>query len=217
MLLSSRPISHTTISPSYAPLTIVAGARNATAITSSRCSVEAHAAASHVQVGLIVFPRVRWPRARFVEAVARLRERHADAHGGTPPMALAAFHPAPEPVEPAAAEEPARLVPFIRRSPDPTIQCVRLSVLEEVRRPSDRGTGFVDLSTVDLAAFLATPPKKPLHERVAARNRDTLRELGLAEAERVLAAIEADRRRSYAALGLSDEGEAPSSESAKRR
>ena len=33
----------------------------------------------------------------------------------------------------------------------------------------------------------------------------------------ILAAIEADRRRSYAALGLSDEGEAPSSESAKRR
>ncbi|MCB9619404.1 MAG: DUF1415 family protein [Sandaracinus sp.] len=156
-------------------------------------AVEAHAARDHVAVGLVVFPRVSMPRDAFARFVAELRERHADAHGRTPPMALAEFHPD----APADLGAAARLVPFLRRSPDPTIQCVRLSVLSELRR-GEEGTDFIDLSTTSLAEILARPVKKPLHERVAERNLETVCARGTEAIEAVLADIAADRAAAYA-------------------
>ena len=82
-------------------------------------------------------------------------------------MACAAFHPEAE-MDTSTAP---KLLPYIRRSPDPTIQVVRRSVLEAVRRPSDMGTAFLDPDSIDLAALLQsggeTKSKAPLHQRVA--------------------------------------------------
>lgn len=156
-------------------------------------AIEAHASRAHVAVGLVVFPRLAASRELFGRFVARLRELHADAHGRSPPMALAEFHPD----APADLAAPARLVPFLRRSPDPTIQCVRLSVLSALRR-GEEGTDYVDLSTTSLAELLARPVRKPLHERVAERNFEIVRERGVASVEAVLADIRADRAAAYA-------------------
>jgi len=156
-------------------------------------AVEAHAARAHVAVGLVVFPRVQASREQFARFVALLRERHADAHGRSPPMALAEFHPDAAPDLGA----PARLVPYLRRSPDPTIQCVRLSVLSALRR-GEEGTDYVDLSTTSLAELLARPVRKPLHERVAERNLEIVRDRGVEAVEAALADIRADRDAAYA-------------------
>lgn len=161
--------------------------------TRALVAVEAHASAAHVAVGLIVFPRVTWSRDVFARFVARLRELHADAHRRSPPMALAEFHPD----APADLEAAARLVPFLRRSPDPTIQCVRLSVLSALRR-GEEGTDYVDLSTTSLAELLARPVRKPLHERVAEMNLENVCAHGVAAIEAVLADIRADRDAAYA-------------------
>ncbi len=166
----------------------------------------------HGEVGMMVMPlgsladddpaklpdalRTGQSARAFKKAVARLRERHAFTHNGTPPMALAAFHPDAE----ANLETGSRLVPYIRRSPDPTIQCVRLSVLAEMRRGTDQGTDYVDLSKVNLQELLAKKRRPPLHERVAAQNLEIFQEIGVERAEAVLADIHRDRDESYARL-----------------
>lgn len=163
--------------------------------------LEAFAADPAIDVGLIALPLRSTPladngKADFDRFVAKLRDAHATANRGRTVMALAGFHPEAEPV----LGKPAQLVPFIRRSPDPTIQCVRLDMLAEMRRGTDSGTDFIDLSKVDLQALLAKKRRPPLHERVAEKNLTTLTELGLARAEAILADIHADRARTYEAL-----------------
>lgn len=152
---------------------------------------------TNIEVGLLILPWGSWGRRDFERFVAKLRDADRERCGTSPPMALAAFHPDAE----ADLGSGARLVPFVRRSPDPTIQCVRLSVLESVRRPVDSGTNYVDLSTVDLASLLeAKAPKKPLHQRVAEANRDTIEKHGVKKVEAILEDIAADREKRYARL-----------------
>lgn len=150
-----------------------------------------------IEVGLLVFPRSAATRAEHEAFVSAVRERDAELHDGSPPMAMAAFHPNAR----ADFSHPSRLVPFIRRSPDPVIQLIRRTSLEAVRkRTSDRGTAFLDPSEIDFGAMLATKAQAPLHERVADKNRETLEAMGEAEAEAILLAIQADRDASYARL-----------------
>ena len=158
-------------------------------------AVDRVAADEAIEVGLLVFPRSAVTRAEHESFVSAVRERHAEAHDGSPPLAMAAFHPDAE----ADLTHPSRLVPFIRRSPDPAIQLVRRSALEAVRRrTSDRGTAFVDPSSVDFLKMLSAPAPAPLHERVADKNRETIEAMGVEAAEAILRAIGEDREASYA-------------------
>ena len=166
--------------------------------------VEELAGDEQVHVGLIVMPLSERGRKDHERFVAQVRERHAAAHGGSPPMAMAAFHFDAQ----ANLETPARLVPFIRRSPDPTIQLVRLSVLEELRAPFETGTGYVDLSRQSIMELLASPPKKPLHERIAQHNHETISSIGAEAFAEKVEAIRRDRDASYARIlgyGAGDE------------
>lgn len=150
-----------------------------------------------VEVGLVLFPRLALPRAAFERFVGELRELDAARYGiAGPVMAMAAFHPDAEP----RTETPYQLVPFIRRSPDPTVQLVRRSVLDAVRKKGDHGTAWIDPATLDLAALLATKPKPPLHERVAQANLETLTTHGLDAIEALFQDIRRDRDESYRAL-----------------
>ncbi len=155
--------------------------------------VETLASDASVHVGLILLPLSLLGRKDHERYVAKVRNRHAAAHGGSPPMAMAAFHFDAE----ANLETPARLVPFVRRSPDPTIQLVRLSILEDLRAPFEQGTGYIDLTRQSLADLLASPPKKPLHERIAQHNLDTIRTMGPEAFAEKVQAIRQDRDASY--------------------
>jgi len=116
-------------------------------------------------IGLAIFPRVActvgaWER--FSESVRRT--------GGD--FLAAAFHPdyrAPDGVLDAA-----RLVPFIRRTPDPTLQLVRASLIDSLR-----GQVSADVARANFAT-------------VSAR--------GLAALDALLADIRRDRDASYARL-----------------
>jgi hypothetical protein len=91
-------------------------------------------------------------------------------------------------------------VPFIRRTPDPTIQLVRVSSLERVREGFSDGTQFVDLRA--LATLGASPETTlPLRDRIARANLKTVERLGPEEVERRLLSIREDRNRTYAELG----------------
>jgi hypothetical protein len=150
----------------------------------------------HLEIGLLLFPRVRAARLEFARFVERLRAAHQRQPGGLV-MAMEGFHPDAEP----DTSNPARLIPFLRRTPDPTIQLVRLSVLERVRRGSPQGTVFFDPATTSLEALLASPPLRPLHERIAETNHATVLRVGAERIRAIADDILHDRDLAYAPLG----------------
>lgn len=156
------------------------------------------AARPALEIGLVIFAGLRVSRAQFEQWVAATVEADRQRHTLTSPtFALAAFHPDAQ----AVMSHAERLIPFLRRSPDPTIQLVRTSSLERVREGSVEGTSFVDPAALD---FSMPPPKRqrPLRERIAGANLKTIERLGLEQTEAILQDIFADRDRSYRALGL---------------
>jgi hypothetical protein len=150
-----------------------------------------------IEVGFLIFPAIESDRVTFERFVAELRRVDAERAGlGGPPMAMAAFHFDVE----ADMSSAQRLVPFLRRSPDPTVQLIRRSVLDAVRGPGDHGSTFVDPATLDLASLLSQKRRPPLHERVATSNHHMVSAMGVEAFEAKLLDIRADRDVSYAAL-----------------
>jgi hypothetical protein len=153
-----------------------------------------------IEIGLIIFAGYRCPRATFERQVAAMIDADAERGRATlssPAFACAAFHPEATPITSHAE----RLVPFLRRSPDPTIQLVRVTALERVRKGFSEGTHFFDPMQINLKQ---PPPKRelPLRERIAKANLDTIEQIGLVRAEAILSDIFADRDASYARVGL---------------
>jgi hypothetical protein len=111
---------------------------------------------------------------------------------GEIPFVMAAFHPDASP-DLAGAE---RLIPFLRRTPDPTLQLLRTTEVERVRSGSPQGTQFFDASVHD--AFTESPP--PLRERIARANLATAQRLGIDELTRRLDEIRRDRDDAYRSL-----------------
>lgn len=148
-------------------------------------------------IGLLVFPEAIAGRLEFQHWSARIREQSDQRAGrGRAAFAIADFHPDAE-ADLTAAE---RLVAFIRRSPDPTLQLIRRSVLDAVRRGQPAGTRFVDPALL-CEADLANRPE-PIHQRVARANLQTVQRLGVARVAAVLDDILRDRDVSYARLGV---------------
>lgn len=150
-------------------------------------------AEGHVEVAFAIFPRLDVERRAFDVVATRVTEREAARHPlGEVPFMMAAFHPDAL----ADTRTPERFIPYLRRTPDACIQLVRATALEAVRERTPQGKRLVDVATFDPNS----PPDVPLRERIARTNLDTAHRLGLPELARRLAAIHADRDRTYAAL-----------------
>jgi hypothetical protein len=137
-------------------------------------------------IALFIYPLLDLDRLGFEDYVRRLRGR-AEA----PPLALdayamAAFHPAAN----VDLGHPDRLVPFVRRSPDPTLQLVQKSALSRIKGLT-HGTAFLDVSQLSLEGLkaLSEPAAKPLRERIAEQNLETVKQTGPAAIEAVLSDI----------------------------
>ena len=121
-----------------------------------------------VEVALLIFPRAPADgveSARAFEALcAELRPRLAKFY-------CVAFHPD----LPRDLFDAHRAVQFIRRSPDPTIQLVRSSVLRAVRGANDGGTKVIDPSNLTLEQLMAISSPLSLADRIAEANLETLR------------------------------------------
>lgn len=159
-------------------------------------AIESIADDPSVEIGLLIFPRLTLGRLRHERWVEHLRKAHASQRGGVALLALEGFHPDAE-ADVSCAE---RLTPFVRRTPDPTVQLTRLSALDRARRGTPQGTAFFDPSAMDLSRLLEQREARPLHERIAERNLETVRRLGPKEVGRRIDDILADRDLSYAAL-----------------
>lgn len=150
--------------------------------------------AAKTEIALFIYPDFELDRLGFESFVRTLRERDAARYEvGEIPFAMAAFHPDAR----ADLEDADRLIPFLRRTPDPTIQLVRQSALDRVRGSSQEGTSFFDLSNL---ALLPLPQKEPLslRQRIGQANLDTAVKVGVEALESVLTDIRRDRDEAYA-------------------
>jgi hypothetical protein len=176
--------------------------RDSSAAAALECVAELAASAS-IDIGLLIFPRLTLDPLAFEHFTASVRDRDAERHPlGAIPFAMAAFHPGAE----ADVSDAERLIPFLRRTPDPTIQLVRRSVLEKVRGKSSQGTGFVDPEALDALEALASVAgtdheEQSLRERIARANHRTVMETGLEILRARLDDIRQDRTLAYARLG----------------
>jgi hypothetical protein len=159
-----------------------------------------------IEIGMLIFPALSLDRLAFEHFVADIRALdESRSPRGEQRMALADFHPN------AAADltTPERLVPFLRRAPDPMIQSVRTRALERVRGSEDHGTRFFDAASLDLYALhaLGSSPAS-LASRIAQHNARSVERVGIVKLQAVIDDIHADRNQSYAALGIGrDEAE----------
>ncbi|HEY0253608.1 MAG TPA: DUF1415 family protein [Kofleriaceae bacterium] len=139
-------------------------------------------AGSKIRVAMLVAPELVITRKDFHET----RDRLSRANGT---LGVAEFHPD----APFDAQTPARLVPFLRRSPDPLLQCVPLALLDQVRGPPltvDRSAQIAML--VKQGGLAAVKP--PLAERIARENHARVTK---DDFDQRFDAIAADRRASY--------------------
>ena len=117
---------------------------------------------------------------------------------GEQQIAIADFHP----IAAADLTTPERLVPYLRRSPDPMLQIVRTDVLARVRHSEEHGTAYIDPAQLASLALDQLSPQTPaLAARVAQSNLRAVRSCGVDKLEAVLSDIHADRARAYARLG----------------
>jgi hypothetical protein len=151
------------------------------------------AADASVEIALLIFPRVALDRATFERFATRIQNVDAARHAlGHIPFVFAAFHPSAEP----DLSDPERLVPFLRRTPDPTIQLLRASAVDRVRNGTPQGTQFFDVRSLDPECVSQTP----LRERIAKANLVSVQRLGVDELRARLDDIRRDRDRTYASF-----------------
>jgi hypothetical protein len=141
------------------------------------------------RVAMVIAPELAIAPAALRAVRARVVER-------LPHAGIADFHPD------AALDlsTPARLVPFLRRSPDPLLQLVPLSLLDAVRvspPPLDRARQAQLLAT----GGDSSPPRASVTDRIAAANHATVQRHAAAITA-ALDAIAADRAAAYARAGI---------------
>jgi hypothetical protein len=167
-----------------------------TSVAPSVAALDRWAGDEGMEVGFLLFPRLDLDRVEFDRFTSEVRAEDAKRHElGTAPFAMVAFHPAASP----SLEDAERIIPFLRRTPDPCIQVIRIAVLDRVRGSVPEGTQFVDVSLLDAA--LTGPVEVSVRDRVGRANLETARRVGVDELRRCMDAIRRDRDDTYAKLG----------------
>ncbi len=134
--------------------------------------------ADTVDVALVILPVLAPALAqgleagRAFEALVSAARKHMQARhpGGDSPFYCVAFHP--DFAEDTADEH--RAVRFIRRSPDPTVQLVRASVLRAVR--GNGAIEYVAVAGMSAAELMAVTAPVAVSDRIAQANLRTLQE-----------------------------------------
>ncbi len=149
-----------------------------------------------IEIGLLVYPRLALGRLDFEHFARQLRQLDAERYelSGIP-FAMAAFHPEAR----ADTSDAERLIPFLRRTPDPTLQLLRSSVMDAIRSQFNEGTQFFEPGQMALHEL---PLKRQItvREQIARKNLTTVSEVGMEVVEAVLSDIRRDRDRTYQAL-----------------
>jgi hypothetical protein len=117
-----------------------------------------------VEVALLIYPEF----AGDVRAFEQFRD---EVRRSLRLFYCVAFHPA----LPMDLSDANRAVSFLRRSPDPTLQLVRIATLDRVRSARPAGSVYVDASALSPDELLELETLPSLSEQIAAANLRTLR------------------------------------------
>jgi hypothetical protein len=147
-------------------------------------------AAPGTRVAMVVGPEAALTRP----ALAALRDQVA---ARLPAAGVAEFHPDAA----LDLETPARLVPFLRRSPDPMLQLVPLALIDDARAARAGGAAPPDLARQAAMLGGRAAPVRELTDEIAAANHATVA-AAHAAIRAVLDDIAADRRAAYARAGI---------------
>lgn len=154
----------------------------------ARATIDEIAADQQVEVALLIFPTVTMAPVAFDAWCAPLRSAH-------PEFVAAVFHPD----TPYELGSPAQAVGLFRRAPDPTLQLVRVSVLDSVRGSS--GKFMFDFSPAAWAELKKREHRMPTSERIARDNHALALREGISTLQAIYDDIRADRDRSYGKAG----------------
>lgn len=125
---------------------------------------------AHVEVALLILPRLEIDAAAFEAFTTSVRQAMAKPQV----LHLVAFHP-DAPFDGVNAH---RMVPLFRRSPDPTMQLVRASLLDSMKGAGD-DTVWRDPKTIDLEQLLLDPPARSVSEAITLANQRSAQEAGV--------------------------------------
>ncbi len=160
---------------------------------------ELHRQAPETDIALFIYPLLDLDRLGFEDYARRLRHRAEGNPEKLDAFAMAAFHPSAS----VDLSHPDRLVPYVRRSPDPTLQLVRNSALSSIKGLT-HGTAFLDVSQLSVDAFKALHqeplPPKAVRERIAEQNLTTVRDTGQSAIDAILTDIAQAREAAHADL-----------------
>ena len=137
---------------------------------------------STTRVAMIVAPELAIEREAFSTVRDAIAARISTA-------GVADFHPS----APLDLASPSRLVPFVRRAPDPLLQLVPLAILDEIRSaPPLAGA----LHQAQILAGHAPPPREDVAARIARTNHATVT-ANTARITEILDDIARDRAAAY--------------------
>lgn len=143
-------------------------------------------AVDKTRVAMVIAPEL----GATISELRRIREHVVNM---VPTAGIADFHP-DSPIDLAS---PARLVPYLRRSPDPMLQLVPLAILETVRG----GSIVVDLAKQVELLKSNVPEQVDVADRIAAANHARVG-IDMAAIATRFAEIAADRSASYERAGI---------------
>jgi hypothetical protein len=120
-----------------------------------------------VEICLLILPAIGCNPGEFQHFATEVNRLHAErAAPGRPAFVLAPFHPGASYSDASGA----RLVPFFRRAPDPTLQFVRLAVLDRIHGQRPHGTRFFDGTVEAWQALGGAPPPPSVTEQITETN-----------------------------------------------
>ena len=149
---------------------------------------------SGVVVAQVIVPLIEVGPAEFARFCVELTAAGHARRGGPPVLAVAPLHP-----ELPFGETPLAMVPLFRRSPDPTLQWVRLDGLASIY--ADRSSEDVYVSPANVLEYVEkhgnTKPRS-LYDRIAQTNTSMAERLGIPQVVELLGAIAVEGRDRYA-------------------
>jgi hypothetical protein len=137
------------------------------------------------EVVQVIFPGVALDAVRWERWAKALTAALRSLRAGPAIWAVAAFHP-----ELAWSDRtPSELVPLFRRSPQPTVQWLRLDALERVREGRPDGDVALPIDAAAARRLLSRASRRPIVEVVSENNARTAARLGTAALEERLTTL----------------------------
>jgi len=137
-----------------------------------------------VDVAFVIVPRFRAGSYAFEDCASSIGAQQKDVFLSAP------FYP--------EVPDSAGSVHFLRQAPDPTVQLVRRTCLEEIR--AEDPPHYTDIFDLDLRELQARKAPRTVSASVLAHNERMIEREGRVDLQRILNDVHADRAKTYAAL-----------------